>query len=295
MGESESLEIAATARSGEYLTTRAAIPTSALILAGKSLNSQSASSQVRQIALTGFCPYCGAQVPPEALFCPNCGASLFKGEAAPTKGAPVAPAAPGQAAPAQAPAAFQASSLFDSSRQYYVIKRQWWGWGSGPIQDERGAIVGHLYRRVLTIRDTTEFREADDRTISATINRKLVAVRDTMDIKDGNEQDLARVKQKILAVFRPVVWVEDPNGKKLFEAKGNFLGFSFKVYDMQGKVVAEIDKLDMWKDIFLGGGLFDFKNTYAVVIHDPAVDRRLVVPLAIAIDEVVHEDRKDRR
>jgi uncharacterized protein YxjI len=186
-------------------------------------------------------------------------------------------------------------SLFDGSHQYYVIKRHWWGWGSGPIQDERGTVIGHLYRRILTIRDTTEFREADDRTISATINRKLVAIRDTMDIKDGRERDLARVRQKLLAVFRPVVWMEDPNGRKLFEAKGNFLGFSFKVYDVQGKVVAEIDKLDMWKDIFLGGGLFDFKNTYAVVVHDPAVDRRLILPLAIAIDEVVHEDRKDRR
>jgi uncharacterized protein YxjI len=195
----------------------------------------------------------------------------------------------------QQAAPFQGISVFGGSRQYYVIKRRWWGWGSGSIQDEQGAIIGHLYRRVLTIRDTTEFREADDRTISATINRKLVAVRDTMDIKDGSERDVARVKQKILTVFRPTVWAEDPNGNKLFEAKGNFLGFSFKVYDMQGEVVAEIDKLDMWKDIFLGGSIFDFKNTYAIVIRDPAVDRRVIVPLAIAIDEVVHEDRKERR
>jgi uncharacterized protein YxjI len=265
------------------------------IQACKSLNGQSASSQLRLIALAGYCPYCGAQIPPEALFCPNCGASLFKGQGAPGKGAPVAPAAPTQTGAFQPPAPYQATSLFDASRQYYVVKRRWWGWGSGPIQDERGAVIGHLYRRVLTIRDTTEFREADDRTISATINRKLVAVRDTMDIKDGSERDVARVKQKILAVFRPVVWIEDPNGKKVFEAKGNFLGFSFKVYDMQGRVVAEIDKLDMWKDIFLGGSLFDFKNTYAVVVHDPTADRRVILPLAIAIDEVVHEDRKDRR
>ena len=141
----------------------------------------------------------------------------------------------------------------------------------------------------------TEFREADDRTVSATINRKLVAVRDTIDIKDGNERDVGRVKQKILTVLRPMVWVEDPNGSRILEAKGNFLGFSFKVHDMQGKVVAEIDKLDMWKDIFVGGSMFDFQNTYAVVINDPSVDRRLIVPLAIAIDEEIHEDRKERR
>jgi uncharacterized protein YxjI len=89
--------------------------------------------------------------------------------------------------------------------------------------------------------------------------------------------------------------MEGTLGNKILEAQGNFLGFSFLVQDMKGNVIAEIDKLDKWKDIFLGGGIFDFENMYAIVIHDPTIDRRLILPLAIAIDEVVHEDRKDRR
>lgn len=220
----------------------------------------------------------------EARFCGKCGAALPDMNDA-------------QFPQVEAPTtkSFEQTSLFDANRQYYAIRRQWWGWGSGTIQDEQGQIIGHLHRRLLTIRQKTEFREADDITLSASINRKIVALRDTIDIKDGQERILGRVRQKILTLFRPLVWMEDHRGKKILEAKGNFLGFSFIVYDMKGNVIAEIDKLDKWKDIFLGGGIFDFENMYAIVIHDPYIDRRLILPLAVAIDEVVHEDRKDRR
>jgi uncharacterized protein YxjI len=175
-----------------------------------------------------------------------------------------------------------------------VIDRRWWGWGSGDIYDDKGTRIGHMYRRLVSLRHTTEFREADDHTVSATINKKIAAIRDTLDIKDGQERMLGRVKQKILAVIHPVVWMEDANGKKIYEAQGNFLGFSFKVYDMSGTMVAQIDKTDMWKDIFVGGSVFDFSQKYAIVVYSDNVDRRLIVPLAIAIDEAIHEDRKGR-
>jgi uncharacterized protein YxjI len=138
-----------------------------------------------------------------------------------------------------------------------------------------------------------EFRESNDVAIAATINRKIAALRDTFEIKDAHEQLLGRVKQKILAVIHPVVWVEDPGGRKILEAQGNFLGFSFTVSDMQGTTVAQIDKTDMWKDIFAGGSMLDFKQNYAIVINTD-IDRRIVVGLTIAIDEAIHEDRKGR-
>jgi uncharacterized protein YxjI len=212
---------------------------------------------------------------------------------------PPTPAPPGPVVSAPVvvgptPVQLVGASLFDPRRRYYVVDRRWWGWGSGDIYDEKGTKIGHMYRRLVSIRRTTEFREADDRTISATINHKIAAIRDTFDIKDGQENLLARVKQKILAVIHPVVWMEDANGNKIFEAQGNFLGFSFKVNDMSGNMIAQIDKMDMWKDIFVGGSVFDFSQHYAVVIYDDKVDRRLLVPLAIAIDEAIHEERKGR-
>nr|MDO8100605.1 LURP-one-related family protein [Candidatus Njordarchaeota archaeon] len=264
-----------------------------------------------------YCQYCGARLRPGASFCNQCGAYVREHVPAPgpppsqlvrpdqrAYGPPPGPVPPSPAPPGpivSAPvvvgptaAPLVGMPLFDSRRRYYVIDRRWWGWGSGDIYDEKGTKIGHMYRRLVSIRRTTEFREADDRTISATINRKIAAIRDTLDIKDGQENMLARVKQKILAVIHPVVWMEDANGKKIFEAQGNFLGFSFKVYDMSGNVVAQIDKTDMWKDIFVGGSAFDFSQKYAVVIYSDTVDRRLIIPLAIAIDEAIHEDRKGR-
>jgi uncharacterized protein YxjI len=225
-----------------------------------------------------YCGACGNPVSAEARFCGKCGASL-----------------PDIVESHISEKTQGLMPLFDGRRNYYLIKRKWWGWGAGTIHDERGAVIGHLYRRVLTIRDTTEFREIDNITLSVIIHRKILAIRDTMEIKDGQDRLLARVRQKILTLFRPVVWLENPHGKKILEAKGNFLGFNFYVYDMKGNRVAEIDKAYKWRDIFAGGSIFDFENLYGLIIHDPKIDRRLILPLVIAIDEVVHEDRKGRR
>jgi uncharacterized protein YxjI len=183
--------------------------------------------------------------------------------------------------------------LFDPRRCYYTVKREWWTWGSGQIYDERGTVIGHMDRRIFSMREAVEFREADNRTRTAEINRKLIAIRDTFEIKDGQDQLIARVKHKIFAPIHPVMWCEDPAERKILEAQGNFLGFSFNVRDMSGNSVADVDKTDKWKDIFVGGSILDFSQHYAVVINGD-VDRRIVVPLAVAIDEAIHEERKQQ-
>jgi uncharacterized protein YxjI len=232
-----------------------------------------------------FCQFCGARLKPGSNFCSACGTPVREIEAKPVYGAPP------QVAPIFTPSAMP---LFDPRRRYYTVKRQWWTWGSGEIYDERGIVIGHMARRVLSIRETIEFREVDNRTVSAVINRKLLAIRDTFEIKDSHEQLLARVKQKIFAPIHPVMWAEDAAERKILEAKGNFLGFSFKVRDMSGIPVTDIDKTDMWKDIFVGGSLLDYNQHYSIVINSD-IDRRLIVPLAVAIDEAVHEERKQHR
>ncbi|WXG44042.1 MAG: LURP-one-related family protein [Promethearchaeati archaeon SRVP18_Atabeyarchaeia-1] len=254
-----------------------------------------------------YCWNCGARLRPGSNYCADCGAPVRVrqyADAAARIDVPAPPANlpepqtvptyPPPQRPQQAEAVpSEAMSLFDQRRRYYMVNPKWWGWGSGDILDENGKAIGHMYRRVLSLRHMTEFREANDVTITATINRKIAAIRDTFEIKDGREQLLGRVKQKILAVVHPVVWVEDARGQKILEGQGNFLGFSFKIHDMMGNTVAEIDKTDMWKDIFVGGSMLDFKQNYAVVINSD-VDRRLVISLVIAIDEAIHEERKGR-
>ena len=66
------------------------------------------------------------------------------------------------------------------------------------------------------------------------------------------------------------------------------MGFSFRVTDMSGKLIAEIEKADRWRDIFLGG-LLDFKDTYALRIHDNEVDRRILLGFVLSIDNVLHD------
>ncbi|GAH49993.1 MAG: hypothetical protein CEE42_15895 [Promethearchaeota archaeon Loki_b31] len=67
------------------------------------------------------------------------------------------------------------------------------------------------------------------------------------------------------------------------------MGFSFKVYDVTtGNVVAEIEKADKWRDIFLGG-MFDFKDTYALKILDNKTDRRILLGFVLSIDNVLHD------
>jgi uncharacterized protein YxjI len=201
--------------------------------------------------------------------------------------APLPVGAPTEAVPVSAP-------LFDPRRLYYVLDRDWWGFGAGSLFDEKGNTIGHLYRRVISVRRSVEFREADDVTVSTVIHKKLVS-KDTMDIDIGHDLTLARIKFKILQTANPRFWVEDTRGSEILSGEGDFEHFSFAVYDRSRNIVAEIDKADRWKDIFAGGTGFDIKNKHAIVIHpDSKFDPRLIVPLAIAVEEALHEERKGR-
>ena len=62
----------------------------------------------------------------------------------------------------------------------------------------------------------------------------------------------------------------------------------------QGKKVAEIRKADRWRDVILPG-IFNLKDTYAVHILDPSVDRLALLAFTIAIDNSFHDPETRRR
>ena len=145
-----------------------------------------------------------------------------------------------------------------------------------------------MKRVILSIRRRVELKEVDG-TIAATIHAKIVSARGAQDLKDPQGNLIARIKKKILSFFRPVFYLEDPEGNRWYKAQGRFMGFSFKVYDeTTGNVVAEIEKADRWRDLFLGG-LLDFKDTYALRILDNETDRRILVGFVLSIDNVLHD------
>jgi uncharacterized protein YxjI len=181
--------------------------------------------------------------------------------------------------------------LLDPKINYYVLKEKWWNWGSGDIYNEAGTPIGKMHRRVISLRALTEVTETDG-TLVFTINKKLVSIRPSYMIKDATEDLLGRTKRKILTLFRPKLWLEDKDGKKLLEAQGNFLGKDFNIKDLKGNLKAKIGKSDFFRDLVLGGTMFDFSDTYAVQILDPEYDKRLLLGFVIAIDNSVHDKKK---
>ena len=221
-----------------------------------------------------FCSNCGVELKDQnQKFCHGCGFKLSSVV---------------EQAPVSASAAKKQLGLFDISRNYYILKEKYWDWGSGDILDESNHIIGRMHRIIFSIRKRVELQEVDG-TLAATIHAKLISARGAQDLKDINGELIARIKKKILSFFRPVFFLEAPDGTEWFRAQGKFMGFSFKVYDVTtGNVVAEIEKADKWRDIFLGG-MFDFKDTYALKILDNKTDRRILLGFVLSIDNVLHD------
>jgi len=224
--------------------------------------------------IPNFCSNCGFELKDlNQRFCQECGFELTS-VAVQT--------------PASTPAATKPMELFDINRNYFILKEKYWDWGSGDILDENNQKIGRMHRIIFSIRKRVELLEVDG-TLAATIHAKLISARGAQDLKTPDGELIARIKKKILSFFRPVFFLEAPDGTEWFRAQGKFMGFSFKVYEVTtGNVVAEIEKADKWRDFFLGG-LFDFKDTYALKILDNTTDRRILLGFVLSIDNVLHD------
>ena len=184
-------------------------------------------------------------------------------------------------------------SLLDAERQYYVIKRKFWGYGSGDIYDETGNTIGKISRKMLSMRSTIVLAEADGTTLF-TVSKKLMSLRTSYDIKDSNDELLGRTKKKIFSFFKPTMWVEDAGGRKLLIAQGSFNGWRFTVKDNTGRLLGQVRKSDALRDIFLTG-VFNFSDTYTLEVTEPSFDRSLLLGLVIAIDNSVHDRQYSHR
>jgi uncharacterized protein YxjI len=223
-----------------------------------------------------YCQNCGAEIKePNQNFCQNCGSELK---------------ATIELVPSSPQVSSKNGGLFDINRNYYILKEKYWDWGSGDILDENNQIIGRMHRKIFSIRKKVEIMEPDG-TVVATIHAKILSARGAQDLKTPDEVLIARIKKKILSFFRPVFYLEAPDGTQWYRAQGKFMGWSYKVYEVStGKVIAEIEKADRWRDVFLGG-LFDFKDTYALRILDNETDRRILLGFVLSIDNVLHDTR----
>ena len=239
-----------------------------------------------------YCKDCGAEIkdPEHQSFCEKCGSAIPSTQGQMEVASTPSTTAPSTTAPLTT-LGFQPydrpNGLFDINRNYYILKEKYWDWGSGDILDENNQVIGKMRRVILSIRRRVELLELDG-TIAATILAKIVSARGAQDLKDPYGNMIARMKKKIPSIFRPKFFLEDVNGRRFFEAQGKFMGWSYKVTDMSGKLIAEIEKADRWRDLFLGG-LLDFKDTYALRILDNETDRRILLGFVLSIDNVLHD------
>jgi uncharacterized protein YxjI len=237
------------------------------------------------------CPQCGDPSPLSQGFCEQCGASLT-----PINSRPPAQAA-GRPMPQQntgvppAQPQMQYMGLFDPRHMFYVLKEKFWGIGSGPIMNERGQVIGNMHRKIFSLRQKIEFREMNGY-VSSAVDQKLVAIKPTYNLKDDKDVLIARFQKTILSVFRPKFYLLDPYKKKTHMAQGNFMGFDFKVFRLPDETnpIAVINKTDAFRDIIIRGA-FNFSDTYALRILDPNSDRRKLLGLVVAIDNVLHDNR----
>lgn len=231
-----------------------------------------------------YCPYCGNNLIEEKqIFCEECGSLINKKSVDYEK--------PSVEKDQQdAAIILKNKSIVSENRNYYVLKEKYWDFGSGEILDENGKVIGYMRRKFLSFRKKIELFNPNG-SIAATIHEKILSARGAQDLKDPDGFQIARIKKKITSFLHPKFWLEDPEGNRWYEAKGEFMGWSFKVIDLTtNEVVAEIEKADRWRDVFLNG-LFDFKDTYALKVLDNVTDRRILLGFVLSIDNVLHDNR----
>jgi uncharacterized protein YxjI len=229
-----------------------------------------------------YCPECGIELKkPDQKFCEQCGANFNKFRIEDNQDSVAKPQIPKQTSQ-------PSGGLFDINRNYYIIKEKQWDFGGGEILDDKGQVIGIMKRKIFSIRKRVDLLELDGK-VSASIHAKIISARNAQDLKDEDGELIARIKKKILTLLKPKFFLEDPEGNRWYEAQGDFMGFSFKVKDLStGNIIAEIEKADKWRDVFLSG-FFDYKDTYALRILDNETDRRILVGFVLSIDNTLHD------
>lgn len=144
------------------------------------------------------------------------------------------------------------------------------------IEDEHGQAVYNVDNKLLRIRDTFVITDRAGEEV-ATIRERLLALRDTVDVL-RNGKTIAVIRKAWFAPFRDKFVIDVKAGEDLV-AQGNLLDHEYAI--RRGNTeVAHVSK--RW---------FTFRDTYGVTIN-PGEDEGLILAIAVAIDEIVHDDVK---
>ncbi len=147
------------------------------------------------------------------------------------------------------------------------------------ITNDRGEMVFKVDGKLLRIRETFVIEDMYGNEV-ATIRAKLLALRDSMDISRGGDV-IATIRKAWFTVFRDKFVIDVRDGQELV-AQGDILDHEYEIR-RDGQRVAEVSK--QW---------FSFSDTYGISV-EPGEDHALVLAIAVAIDEMVHDPDENKQ
>jgi len=222
--------------------------------------------------LNEYCFNCGVKTKVQSQkFCENCGVELVKGEKTVDQ----------KNRKLNIDLRNKSKTLFDLNQEIYVLKEDFWKSGSGHIYNSIDQIIGTI--NGIKKKDV-ELLDANGE-ITSKIRFKSGSMRGASELIDNEGNLIARLKKKKITTFNSIYFLEDTTGTNLFEAKGEFINYTFSIEDLSlNKIVAECNKTEKYKDLLQGH--FDHKNTYALRILDKQTDRRILLLLIIGIRQI---------
>ena len=146
------------------------------------------------------------------------------------------------------------------------------------IADESGNLAYRVDGKALRLRETFVIEDPHGREV-ATIREKKLTLRESMDISRGGDK-IATVRKARFAPLRARFSIDVAGGQEMV-AQGNIL---FHEYEIRrgGAVVAIIAKHP-----------FAMNDTYIIDIA-AGEDEGLILAVAVAIDEIAHDDPAGR-
>ena len=147
------------------------------------------------------------------------------------------------------------------------------------IEDADGHTLYHVDGKLFRIRETFVIEDRQGQKV-ATIKQKLLALRKTMTIERGGVVR-ATIRKALFAPFGEMFAIELADGSEL-HASGDIFAHEY-VIQRREQMAAEISK--RW---------FAFTDTYGITIV-PGEDEGLILAVAVAIDEMAHDDEEDSK
>lgn len=142
------------------------------------------------------------------------------------------------------------------------------------IENEAGERELYVDGKALRLRDTLIIKDMQGNELYK-LKEKLLRVRDTMDVLDANGKTAATIKKALITPLRDRWKVEVANGPEM-DIQGNILDHEYKIEAGREKI-AEVSK--KW---------FRIRDTYGVEI-EPGKDNALILAIAAALDQMVHD------